>query len=42
MCYYGNYCKKDDLLKSKLPESLELELEEIHLEEIIPEFEKAN
>ena len=40
MCYYGNYCKKEDLLKSKLSESLELE--EIHLEEIIPEFEKAN
>lgn len=42
MCSYGNYRKKEDLLKSKLSESLELEIEEIHLEEIIPEFEKAN
>ncbi len=42
MCYYGNYCRKEDLLKSKVSESSELELEEITLEEIIPEFEKAN
>jgi len=40
MCYYGNYCKKEDLLKNKLSESLELE--EIPLEEIVPEFEKSN
>ena len=35
ICYYTNYCRKEDLLKEKT------ELEEIILEEVVPELETS-
>ena len=36
MCYYGNYCKAKDLKKDNTP------MEEIPLEEVLPEVENTN
>ncbi len=33
MCYYTNYCRKEDLLKEKT------KLDEVPLEEVVPELE---
>ena len=35
MCYYTNYCRKEDLLKENI------ELEEVPLEELVPELETS-
>ncbi|MFX1394053.1 MAG: hypothetical protein ACFFAH_10805 [Promethearchaeota archaeon] len=35
ICYYTNYCRKEDLLKEKT------ELEEVTLEELVPELETS-